>query len=94
MPRRRSPTPRRSRGWPARRSLIELHPAAEPGVRELLEERLVTSHEVEAISSQTRRASRFDAQLRPIRGLRRIDRELLVAEFRDGVQDWLFAVPV
>ena len=44
-------------------------------------------------STEIRRASLFDAELRPIRGLRRIDRELLVAEFRDGPQDWLVATP-
>jgi hypothetical protein len=33
------------------------------------------------------------AELRPIRGMRRIDRERLVAEFRDGSQDWLRATP-
>lgn len=73
--------------------LIELHPAIDPEVRARLGERLAPSHEVEVVSTEIRRASRFDAELRPIRGLRRIDRELLVAEFRDGPQDWLVANP-
>ena len=64
--------------------------AASLGASEL---RLEPSLEVERIPSQVRRASDFDPQLRPIGGLRRIDRELLVAEFRDGPQEWLWATP-
>ena len=45
------------------------------------------------MGTEIRGASQFDAKLRPIRGLRRIDRELIVAEFRDGPQDWLVATP-
>ena len=41
----------------------------------------------------TASTSALEAQLRPIYGLRRIDRELLVAEFRDGPQEWLWAAP-
>ena len=73
--------------------LIELHPAIHPDIRERLERRFEPTHELELIGSQVRRASTFDGVLRPIRGLRRIDRELLVAEFRDGPQDWLLATP-
>jgi predicted O-methyltransferase YrrM len=80
--------------WLARASLlVELHPAADAEIRATLERRLAATHELELIASRTRRASEFDPQLQPIRGLRRIDRELLVAEFRDGSQDWLFAAP-
>jgi hypothetical protein len=80
--------------WLRRASLlVELHPAIDPGVRARLEQRFAAGHELELISAEIRRASLFDAQLRPIRGLRRIDRELLVAEFRDGPQDWLCATP-
>jgi hypothetical protein len=80
--------------WLVRASLlVELHPAAEAGIRETLEHRLAPTHELELIAGTTRRASQFDSRLQPIRGLRRIDRELLVAEFRDGSQDWLFAAP-
>ena len=80
--------------WLARASLlIELHPRADAEIAAKLEHRLAPSHELELIASETRRASQFDAELQPIRGLRRIDRELLVAEFRDGSQDWLGATP-
>ena len=75
------------------RLLIELHPASHADIRERLERRFEPTHELELIGSQVRRASTFDGVLRPIRGLRRIDRELLVAEFRDGPQDWLLARP-
>jgi hypothetical protein len=71
--------------------LIELHPATEPEVRATLERRFEATHELELIASRIRHASRFDFELQPIHGLRRIDRELLVAEFRDGSQDWLVA---
>ncbi len=73
--------------------LVELHPAIDADVRARLEARFAASHELELISAEIRRASLFDPQLRPIGGLRRIDRELLVAEFRDGPQDWLLASP-
>lgn len=77
----------------AARLVIELHPAIDIEVRSRLEQRLAPTHELEVVSTEIRRASRFDDVLRPIRGLRRIDRELLVAEYRDGPQDWLVAVP-
>jgi hypothetical protein len=73
--------------------LIELHPAAAPGIEEQLRGRLADTHELELIGFEPRRASLFDAVLGPLRGLRRIDRELLVAEYRDGSQDWLWARP-
>jgi hypothetical protein len=80
--------------WQARASLlVELHPAVDGEIAAKLERRFAPTHESELIASRTRRASEFDAQLRPIRRLRRIDRELLVAEFRDGSQDWLVATP-
>jgi hypothetical protein len=80
--------------WLARATLlIELHPAADAGIRSTLEARFADSHALEPIASRIRRASEFDRWLQPIRGLRRIDRELLVAEFRDGSQDWLLAIP-
>ena len=73
--------------------LIELHPAAEPDVARILAERFAPTHELETIPSRVRRASDLAHYLQPLRGLRRIDRELLVAEFRDGSQDWLLATP-
>jgi hypothetical protein len=80
--------------WLHRASLlVELHPAIDADIRSRLEERFAPGHELEPISAEIRRASLFDAHLRSIRGLRRIDRELLVAEFRDGPQDWLRATP-
>jgi hypothetical protein len=72
---------------------VELHPAIDDRIEARLVERFATTHELEPIPSEVRRASDFDDQLRPIRGLRRIDRELLVAEFRDGPQRWLLATP-
>jgi hypothetical protein len=73
--------------------LVELHPAAAPEIGDRLAARFDPTHDLERIESQVRRASDFDAQLRPIGGLRRIDRELLVAEFRDGPMEWLWATP-
>jgi predicted O-methyltransferase YrrM len=73
--------------------VVELHPAIDPRIEARLLERFARTHELVAIRSEVRRASDFDAQLRPIGGLRRIDRELLVAEFRDGPMDWLWATP-
>jgi predicted O-methyltransferase YrrM len=74
--------------------VVELHPAIDAAIGDRLATRFASTHEVERIGTAVRRASDFDAQLRPIRGLRRIDRELLVAEFRDGPQEWLSATPV
>jgi hypothetical protein len=80
--------------WLARAMLlVELHPAVDPAIAETLSKRLEPTHEVEPVASGIRRASDLDHHLRPLRGLRRIDRELLVAEFRDGPQDWLCAWP-
>jgi hypothetical protein len=73
--------------------LVELHPAIDARIEARLLERFARTHELEPIPSEVRRASDFDPQLRPIGGLRRIDRELLVAEFRDGPQEWLWATP-
>ena len=73
--------------------VVELHPAIDPRIEARLQKRFAASHELEIVRTEIRRASDFDHQLRPIRGLRRIDRELLVAEFRDGPQAWLCATP-
>lgn len=73
--------------------LVELHPAIDGEILAKLEARFSATHELSVIRSEPRRASLFDAVLGPLRGLRRIDRELLVAEYRDGSQDWLWAVP-
>jgi hypothetical protein len=73
--------------------LVELHPAADAAIAQRLAERLEATHEVEPIPGRIRRASDLEYHLGPLRGLRRIDRELLVAEFRDGPQDWLCAWP-
>jgi hypothetical protein len=81
-------------GWLAEATiLVELHPAAAPEIGDRLAARFEPSHDVERIPSEVRRASDFDPQLRSIGGLRRIDRELLVAEFRDGPMEWLWATP-
>lgn len=85
--------PERIRWLERAQLLVELHPASEPGVLELLRSRLSATHEFRVIGFEPRRASLFDAVLGPLRGLRRIDRELLVAEYRDGTQDWLWATP-
>jgi hypothetical protein len=73
--------------------VIELHPAIDAGILPRLLKRFAPTHDVEVIASEIRRASDFDSKLRSISGLRRIDRELLVAEFRDGPQEWLWATP-
>jgi len=75
------------------RLLIELHPTVDPDGAARFEQRFGTTHELEWIESELRRASDFGGVLGPVRGLRRIDRELLVAEFRDGPQRWLLATP-
>ncbi len=73
--------------------LVELHTAMDAAIAQKLTERLEATHEVEPIPGRIRRASDLEYHLGPLRGLRRIDRELLVAEFRDGPQDWLCAWP-
>lgn len=75
--------------WLARASLlIELH----GGTRALLERRLAGSHELRIVRGEPRWASRFP-ELWWVNGLRQIDRELVIAEYRQGIQEWLWAVP-
>lgn len=71
--------------------LVELHGDGE-GTGPLLERRLAETHEQQVIRGELRWASRFP-ELWWVRGLRQIDRELVVAEHRQGVQEWLWAVP-
>ena len=81
--------------WLARASLlVELHGAdgADGGSRPLLERRLSGSHELRIVHGEPRWASRFP-ELWSVHGLRQIDRELVVAEYRQGIGEWLWAVP-
>lgn len=78
--------------WLARASLlVELH-GADGGSGPLLQRRLADSHEQRLVRGEPRWASRFP-ELWWVRGLREIDRELVVAEYRQGIQEWLWAVP-
>ena len=74
--------------------LVELHGAdgADGGSRPLLERRLRGSHELRIVHGEPRWASRFP-ELWSVHGLRQIDRELVVAEYRQGIGEWLWAVP-
>jgi hypothetical protein len=78
--------------WLARASLlVELHgPDGASG--QVLERRLAGSHELRLVRAEPRWASRFP-ELWSVAGLRQIDRELVVAEYRQGIQEWLWAVP-
>lgn len=79
--------------WLAKASLlIELHASVDAEVAERLVGRLSPTHETTVIACRPPWAGRF-AELATLRGLRQIDRELLVAEFRHGGQDWLWATP-
>jgi hypothetical protein len=79
--------------WLGRASLlVELHTSIDAGIEQRLEERLAPTHETSAIRGRPPWASRWP-ELMALRGLRQIDRELLVAEFRHGGQDWLWATP-
>lgn len=79
--------------WLARASiLIELHPSIDAGIEQRLEARFAPAHETEVIRGRSPWAARWE-ELSRLRGLRQIDRELLVAEFRHGGQDWLWATP-
>jgi hypothetical protein len=79
--------------WLARASiLIELHTSIDAEVERRLEERFASTHRTEVIRGRPPWAARWD-ELARLRGLRQIDRELLVAEFRHGGQDWLWATP-
>lgn len=71
--------------------LVELHGDGD-GTRPLLQDRLAGTHEQRLVRGEPRWASRFP-ELWWVRGLRQIDRELVVAEYRQGVQEWLWAVP-
>ena len=80
-------------GWMQRATwLVELHTAIDGEVEQRLELRLAPTHETTVIRARPPWASRW-AELAGLRGLRAIDRELLVAEFRHGGQDWLWATP-
>jgi hypothetical protein len=72
--------------------LIEMHTSIESGIEQELQSRLESGHETEVIRARPPWASRW-SELGELRGLRHIDRELLVAEFRHGGQDWLWAAP-
>jgi hypothetical protein len=79
--------------WLARASLlVELHTSIDAGIESRLTERLSGTHATSAIRGRPPWASRWP-ELMALRGLRQIDRELLVAEFRHGGQDWLWATP-
>ena len=79
--------------WLAGASLLaELHPSVDPGIAALLERRLADTHETRLITAEQRWASQI-AELWQMPGLRDIDRELLVAEYRHGIQQWLCATP-
>lgn len=80
-------------GWIARASLlVELHASVDADVAERVQRRLEATHETDVIACRPPWAGRF-GELSRLRGLRHIDRELLVAEFRHGGQDWLWATP-
>ena len=79
--------------WLARASaLVELHPSVDPEIGEKLEARLAPTHETVLIDAQPRWASHIP-ELWQLPGLRDIDRELLVGEYRHGAQQWLWATP-
>ena len=79
--------------WLARASLlVELHTSIDGEIEAELTERLAPTHETAAIRARPPWASQW-TELMKLRGLRQIDRELLVAEFRHGGQDWLWATP-
>lgn len=73
-------------------ALIELHPSVDPEIGAKLSERLAATHETALIDTEPRWASHIP-ELWQLPGLRDIDRELLVAEYRHGVQQWLWAKP-
>ena len=72
--------------------LVELHTAIDPEIESRLERRLAATHATEVVRARPPWASQWEELMR-LRALRQIDRELLVAEFRHGGQDWLFATP-
>lgn len=72
--------------------LVELHTPSDGLPRADLAQRLAPTHTTTLIGAEPRWASRFP-ELWSVRGLRDIDRELLVAEYRQGIQEWLWALP-
>ena len=79
--------------WLANASLlIELHTSIDGEIERRLSERFASTHETTVIRGRLPWAARWQ-ELGRLRALRAIDRELLVAEFRHGGQDWLWAVP-
>jgi hypothetical protein len=79
--------------WLERASLlVELHTSIDAEIEPRLVERFAATHETAVIRARPPWASQW-AELMRLRGLRQIDRELLVAEFRHGGQDWLWATP-
>lgn len=79
--------------WLAQASiLVELHPSSDAEIGPRLEQRLASTHETTTVRAEPRWASRFP-ELWWVSALRHIDRELLVAEHRQGIQEWLWATP-
>jgi hypothetical protein len=79
--------------WLERASLlVELHTSVDAEIEPRLAERFSATHETSVVRARPPWASQWD-ELARLRGLRQIDRELLVAEFRHGGQDWLWATP-
>jgi len=79
--------------WLERASmLVELHASIDAEIEQRLERRVSPTHATEVIRGRVPWAARWQ-ELARLRGLRQIDRELLVAEFRHGGQDWLWATP-
>ncbi len=79
--------------WLAQASiLVELHACSDGEIGPHLRQRLAPTHETTIVRAEPRWASRFP-ELWWVRGLRQIDRELIVAEYRQGIQEWLWALP-
>jgi hypothetical protein len=79
--------------WLARASwLVELHSSVDAEIEARLSDRFAATHETSVVRARPPWASQWPEVMR-LRGLRQIDRELLVAEFRHGGQDWLWATP-
>lgn len=80
-------------GWLSGASvLVELHPTVDPEIAAKLEQLLRPTHETRLIAAQPRWSSQF-YEVWELPALREIDRELLVSEFRHGIQQWLWATP-
>jgi hypothetical protein len=79
--------------WLARASwLVELHTSIDAEIEARLRDRFAATHKTSVVRARPPWASQWPEVMR-LRGLRQIDRELLVAEFRHGGQDWLWAMP-